>query len=215
MACAITMNYAEEAIGIAQAARRAGLPAAISFTVETDGRLPTGQTLAEAIDQVDAATSGAPTYYMINCAHPTHFQDALDDGGAWVQRIRGVRANASHMSHAELNESAELDVGDPAELGAQYAALKRRLESLNVMGGCCGTDARHIEQIALARRQRTRAAAAGRRRPRGREGLAIMSRTHGQVSCRQERTALAQNASLNFASQRRLHHCAAASIVPM
>lgn len=150
MACAVTMNYAEEAIGIARAARRAGLPSAVSFTVETDGRLPTGQTLAAAIEEVDAATAAAPRYYMINCAHPTHFAAALTGGGAWMERIRGVRANASRMSHAELNEAAELDVGDPAELGAQYAALKRALRNLTVMGGCCGTDTRHLEQIARA-----------------------------------------------------------------
>ena len=150
MVCAITMNYAEEAVGVAQAARSAGLPVAISFTVETDGRLPTGQTLRGAIEQVDAATSDFPSYYMINCAHPAHFQDVLVAGAPWVERIRGVRANASRKSHAELNESPELDVGDPVELGAQYGQLKQRLAQLNVMGGCCGTDHRHVEQIAEA-----------------------------------------------------------------
>ncbi|MBX3028407.1 homocysteine S-methyltransferase family protein [bacterium] len=150
MACAITMNYAEEAVGVARAARAAGLPAAISFTVETDGRLPTGQTLGDAIAQVDADTGRYPAYYMINCAHPTHFADALAPGAGWLDRIRGVRANASRMSHAELNEAPVLDVGNPAELGTQYAQLKQRLKGLTVMGGCCGTDTRHIEQIASA-----------------------------------------------------------------
>ena len=150
MVCAITMNYAEEAVGIARAARRAGLPVALSFTVETDGTLPTGQTLADAIAQVDRATSEYPSYYMINCAHPDHFAPALAKGGASLERIRGLRANASRMSHAELNESPTLDVGDPAELGRQYAELKRRLPRLNVMGGCCGTDERHVECIAAA-----------------------------------------------------------------
>jgi len=140
----------EEAVGIVRAATRAGLPVAISFTVETDGRLPTGQTLRAAIEGVDAATSRAPAYYMVNCAHPTHFADVLIDGERWVQRIRGVRANASRKSHAELNESAELDIGDPAELAAQHARLKRRLPHLSVMGGCCGTDVRHVERIAAA-----------------------------------------------------------------
>ena len=148
MVTAITMNYVEEAIGIARAAEHAGMPAAISFTVETDGRLPTGQTLRAAIEQVDAATSRYPAYYMINCAHPTHFEQVLAAGEPWVQRIRGVRANASPRSHAELNESPDLDSGDPAELGMQHAGLKRRHPQLNVMGGCCGTDHRHIEQIA-------------------------------------------------------------------
>ena len=150
MVCAITMNYAEEAVGIARAARQAKMPAAISFTVETDGRLPTGQTLKEAIEQVDRATSNYPCYYMINCAHPTHFQKVLTTEEPWVGRIRGLRANASRMSHTELNQATELDAGNPGELGQEYAQIKRKLRQLNVMGGCCGTDHRHIEQIASA-----------------------------------------------------------------
>jgi len=150
MVTAITMNYVEEAVGIARAAERAAMPVAISFTVETDGRLPTGQMLRAAIEQVDAATSRYPSYYMINCAHPTHFEHVLAEGGPWTQRIRGLRANASRKSHAELNESSELDMGVPVEFGMQHARLKRRLPQLNVMGGCCGTDHRHVEQIAAA-----------------------------------------------------------------
>jgi homocysteine S-methyltransferase len=150
MVCAITMNYAEEAAGIARAAQRAEVPVAISFTVETDGRLPTGQSLRAAIEHVEEATSKYPAYYMINCAHPTHFETVLPEREPWVERIRGLRANASRMSHAELNESPQLDVGDPTELGQDYARLKRRLAHLNVMGGCCGTDHRHVEQIASA-----------------------------------------------------------------
>jgi S-methylmethionine-dependent homocysteine/selenocysteine methylase len=143
------MNYSEEAIGIARAAKDAGLPVAISFTVETDGRLPTGQPLKEAIDQVDGATSSYPAYYMLNCAHPEHFQDVLQ--GSWTQRIRGLRANASRKSHAELTEATELDAGNPVELGWQYAELKRtHLPRLTVVGGCCGTDHRHVESIAAA-----------------------------------------------------------------
>jgi S-methylmethionine-dependent homocysteine/selenocysteine methylase len=150
MVTAITMNYVEEALGITRAAQRAGLPVAISFTVETDGRLPTGQALRAAIEQVDAETSSYPSYYMLNCAHPTHFEDVLVADQPWSKRIRGLRANASRKSHAELNESPELDIGDPAELGQQHAQLKRRLPQLNIMGGCCGTDHRHVEQIAIA-----------------------------------------------------------------
>ncbi len=147
---AITLNYVEEAIGIVRAARNAGMPMVISFTVETDGRLPTKDTLQAAIERVDTATAAYPAYYMINCAHPTHFERALDPKEAWVQRLRGLRANASRQSHAELNESPTLDTGDPVELGREYAALKQRLPRLNVMGGCCGTDHRHVEQIATA-----------------------------------------------------------------
>lgn len=147
---AITMNYVEEAIGIARAARAAGMPAVISFTVETDGRLPTGQPLGEAIEAVDAATDAYPAYFMINCAHPSHFRRVLEEGGAWVERIRGLRANASKKSHAELNESDTLDDGDPIELGHDHAALKPLLKNLAVLGGCCGTDHRHIEEICKA-----------------------------------------------------------------
>lgn len=150
MVCAITMNYVEEAVGIACAAQRADTPVAISFTVETDGKLPTGQTLKTALEQVDNATSGYPSYYMINCAHPTHFDGVLAEGEPWVKRIRGLRANASRMSHAQLNEAPELDAGNATEFGQEYADLKKRLPQLNVMGGCCGTDHRHIEQIASA-----------------------------------------------------------------
>lgn len=148
MVCAITMNYVDEAVGIARAARRVQMPVAISFTVETDGNLPTGQSLKTAIEQVDEATSSYPHYYMINCAHPTHFEHVLRDGGSWLDRLRGLRANASRKSHAELNDSPELDTGNPSELAMQYASLKKRLSHLNVMGGCCGTDHRHVEQIA-------------------------------------------------------------------
>ena len=150
MVCAITMNYSNEAIGVARAAKKAGMPVAISFTVETDGKLPTGQSLESAIGEVDAATSGCPAYYMINCAHPTHFDSVLATGSGWQKRIKGIRANASTRSHAELNEAPDLDDGNPAELGAQYADLARRLPGLNVMGGCCGTDHRHLEAIASA-----------------------------------------------------------------
>ena len=148
---AITMNYAAEAIGLARAAQKVALPVVISVTVETDGRLPTGQSLGEAIKQIDEATSAYPSYFMINCAHPTHFSGVVDGDEAWTSRIRGLRANASVMSHAELNEAAELDAGDPEALGRDYAALKRtKLKYLNVFGGCCGTDHRHVHQMALA-----------------------------------------------------------------
>ncbi|MDX2167794.1 MAG: homocysteine S-methyltransferase family protein [Deltaproteobacteria bacterium] len=146
---AITMTYAEEAIGVTRAARAAGMPVAISFTVETDGRLPSGETLAAAIARTDAATDAAPAYYMINCAHPTHFADALEDGD-WLTRLRGIRANASTKSHAELDAATELDIGSPSELGVHYKVLRRRLPHLTILGGCCGTDQRHIEAIAKA-----------------------------------------------------------------
>jgi S-methylmethionine-dependent homocysteine/selenocysteine methylase len=141
---AITMTYADEAVGIVRAATAAGLPVVISFTVETDGRLPSGQTLREAIEEVDARTDGAAAYFMINCAHPSHFEGVLEPGTAWTGRIRGLRANASKLSHAELDEAEELDEGNPDELASDYVALRERLPELHVLGGCCGTDHRHV-----------------------------------------------------------------------
>ena len=148
---AITINYAEEAVGITRAAKQMNIPVVISFTVETDGNLPTQQPLADAIRQVDDATSAYPAYFMINCAHPSHFDHVVHGDEPWVGRIRGLRANASKMSHTELNDAPELDAGNPTELGQAYAALRtHKLKRLNVMGGCCGTDHRHVEQIAIA-----------------------------------------------------------------
>ncbi|HYZ30304.1 MAG TPA: homocysteine S-methyltransferase family protein [Thermoleophilaceae bacterium] len=146
MVTALTMNYAEEAVGIARAAAAQGLPAVISFTVETDGRLPTGQRLGEAIDQVDSETGGSAAYFMVNCAHPTHFEHVLARGD-WRERVRGIRANASKMSHAELDEAEELDAGDPDDLAAGYARLREHLPNLCVLGGCCGTDRRHVAAV--------------------------------------------------------------------
>jgi S-methylmethionine-dependent homocysteine/selenocysteine methylase len=157
---AITMTNTNEAIGVSRAARAADIPTVISFTVETDGRLPTGEHLKDAIAAVDQATGNGPAYFMINCAHPTHFETILE--GDWVQRLRGIRANASRCSHAELNEAQYLDDGDPVELGQQYRDLRRRFTHINVLGGCCGTDHRHIEQISSACRVAARSVASGR-----------------------------------------------------
>jgi S-methylmethionine-dependent homocysteine/selenocysteine methylase len=142
----MTMTYADEAAGVALAARDLAIPAVVSFTVETDGRLPSGQPLGEAIEQVDALTGGSPAYYMVNCAHPTHFEGVLD--GPWCERIGALRANASTMSHAELDEAEKLDEGDPDDLAVRYAALRERLPRLRVLGGCCGTDHRHVAAIS-------------------------------------------------------------------
>jgi homocysteine S-methyltransferase len=147
---AFTLTYPEEAAGIARATAARGMPVAISFTVETDGKLPSGDTIRSAIEQVDEATGGAPAYYMINCAHPLHFEEAIGSGEAWVDRIRGIRANASTMSHAELDAATELDAGDPQDLGRRYRGLRRRLSRFSIMGGCCGTDHRHVAAICEA-----------------------------------------------------------------
>jgi S-methylmethionine-dependent homocysteine/selenocysteine methylase len=149
MVSAITMTYPDEAIGIARAAKSVNLPAVISFTVETDGLLPCGIPIGDAIEQVDRATDGELAYYMLNCAHPTHFLDHLDTGAAWASRIKGIRANASKLSHAELDAATELDRGDIAELGRLYARVQSGVD-LRVIGGCCGTDHEHVASMAMS-----------------------------------------------------------------
>lgn len=145
---AITMTYMEEAAGVAEAARAARMPVVISFTVETDGRLPSGQALGDAIESVDGATASYPVYYMVNCAHPTHFSDVLEGSPTWAGRLGGVRANASTMSHSELDNAEELDAGDPLDLAARYQQLRVQVPALRVLGGCCGTDHTHIDAIS-------------------------------------------------------------------
>ncbi len=149
MITALTFTQSDEAIGVVRAARNVGLPAVVSFTVETDGRLPTGQSLGEAIRAVDEATDAAVAYFMVNCAHPDHFFHVLDESD-WARRIHGVRCNASRLSHAELDECEVLDPGDPDELAAQYKSLVGSMPWLNVFGGCCGSDLRHVRKIAAA-----------------------------------------------------------------
>lgn len=152
---ALTMTNPAEATGIVDAARAAGMPVVISFTTETDGTLPNGAPLAEGIAAVDRDTGGYPAYYMINCAHPTHFASVLDPAAPWAGRVRGVRANASKLSHADLDAADALDAGDPDELAADYRALRRILPGLTVLGGCCGTDDRHIAAISACVREGT------------------------------------------------------------
>ena len=147
---AFTLTNVNEAIGVARGAEAAGMPCVISFTLETDGRLPTGESLAAAIASVDRETNEGPVYYMINCAHPDHFGDALDQDAGWMKRVRGLRANASRIIHAELDNSTALDAGDPKELGELYAELLRRFPLINVLGGCCGTDHRHVACISAS-----------------------------------------------------------------
>lgn len=144
---AITMGYLEEATGITLAAKEQNIPVVISFTVETDGKLPSGISLAEAIKENDLLTENYPAYYMVNCAHPNHFSNKLETSESWVWRIKGVRANSSLKSHAELDESETLDAGDKTLLASCYSYLDRLLPELRVIGGCCGTDHSHIERV--------------------------------------------------------------------
>jgi homocysteine S-methyltransferase len=147
---AMTLNYSDEAIGLIRAARSRHMPIEISFTVATDGRLPTGDRLPDVIERCDQETDGFAKGYMINCAHPSHFAHIIERDQTWLQRLSGIRANASKMGHAELNNSVELDDGDPVELAAEIRALAELATELNVFGGCCGTDHRHIGEIARA-----------------------------------------------------------------
>ncbi len=149
MVAGVTFTQSDEAIGLVRAAQAANIPAAISFTVETDGRLPTGQSLSDAINAVDAATDSAAAYFGVNCAHPDHFFDVMEEG-KWSRRIRLLRCNASRQSHEELDACEVLDDGDPAELGQQYRELTERMPWINIFGGCCGTDLRHVSSIARA-----------------------------------------------------------------
>lgn len=144
-----TLAYAAEAIGVVRSARCFNLPVVISFTLETNGKLPTGSTLKDAMSEVDAATNGYAAYFMINCAHPDHF-NAILDGGDWMQRLKGIVANASKCSHAELDEAKELDDGNPIELAEQLADIRQRFPQIKVLGSCCGTDMRHMAKIADA-----------------------------------------------------------------
>ncbi|MDF1811649.1 MAG: homocysteine S-methyltransferase family protein [Verrucomicrobiales bacterium] len=147
---AMTLSYPGEAIGIIEAARACHMPVTISFTVETDGRLPNGEPLAEAIDKCDSETGDYATGYMINCAHPTHFAETFRGGGDWINRIRGIRANASTMSHEELDQSETLDRGTPQNLASEMAELLDVAPGIQIIGGCCGTDFEHIREIAAA-----------------------------------------------------------------
>ena len=147
---ALTLTNVAEAIGFVRAASEQSVPAVVSFTVETDGRLPSGMGLADAIAVVDAETDGSAEYFMINCAHPDHFAPVLASGATTLGRVRGIRANASRLSHAELDEASVLDDGDPTEFGEQLAALRAADAQVGVLGGCCGTDVRHIAAIAAA-----------------------------------------------------------------
>jgi S-methylmethionine-dependent homocysteine/selenocysteine methylase len=149
MVTALTFTQSDEAIGAVRAAGKVNLPIVVSFTVETDGCLPTGQSLQEAIETVDSATDSAASYFMVNCAHPDHFFSKLEDKD-WARRIRGLRCNASRMSHAELDECETLDDGDPIELASQYKEIAIKMPWLNVFGGCCGSDLRHVAAISKA-----------------------------------------------------------------
>ena len=150
---ALTLTDTGEALGVVAAARDVGIPVAISFTVETDGKLPGGKTLMEAVAEADA--DGGPDYFFVNCAHPEHIARGLGLDGFWRDRVHGLRVNASTLSHEELDAMTELDDGDPQALATAHARLERSLPAVRIVGGCCGTDARHVSALW---RRRARAA---------------------------------------------------------
>lgn len=154
MVSALTFTNASEALGFVRAANRFDLPTVMSFTVETDGKLPSGESLAEAIQLVDQGSDGGPRYYMLNCAHPSHFRHVLNDED-WTRRLGGIRCNASRCSHAELDNAEQLDRGDPQELASAYTELLSDMPWLSVFGGCCGSDIEHVTAIAASLRGRT------------------------------------------------------------
>jgi homocysteine S-methyltransferase len=143
---AMTFSSVEEAIGLARAAKAAEMPVVVSFIVGRGGRLLGGETIEEAFTRVDAATGSAPAYYMINCTHPTEFVPGLTDG-VWTKRLGGFLPNAVAMETLDLCKLGHLEDGDPAELGGQMAELAKWFPHVNVWGGCCGTDGRHIGEI--------------------------------------------------------------------
>ena len=157
---AMTFSSVDEAIGVARAAKSVGIPVVISFLLARGGRLKGGETLEEAITRVDSATDDAPAYYMINCTHPTEFEPALTTG-KWISRLGGFMPNAVAMETLDLCKLGHLEDGDPVELGAQMGALAQRFPHINVWGGCCGTDGRHIGEITRQVREVRQGVACG------------------------------------------------------
>lgn len=144
LATAYTLSTVAEAVGIVRAAHDVTLPVGISFTVETDGRLPDGTPLGDAVGSLDTATAAGAAHLLVNCAHPDHVGPGLDAAAPWAQRIAGLRVNSSRLSHAELDEAEELDEGDLADLARTTRDLAAALPGVRIVGGCCGTDARHV-----------------------------------------------------------------------
>lgn len=148
MAVAATFNNIPESIGVIRAANRMGIPIGVSLTLTPEGRLRSGPTLREAVETIDEVTGGAAEWFGTNCAHPLEFEPALDDAGPWLDRLRYVRPNAAKMDKLALCELGHLEDGDPVELGEQMGEVARRFPRADILGGCCGTDERHLSEIA-------------------------------------------------------------------
>ncbi len=147
LAWAVTFNNPAEARGVVRAAREIGVPLALSFSLTSSSRLASGQTLAEAVQSVDAASDGYPAFYALNCSHPLEFEPALTPG-AWQDRLRCIRPNAARIDKIALCKLGHLEEGDPHELGRQMADVARRFPQMDIWGGCCGTCESHLEEIA-------------------------------------------------------------------
>ena len=148
MAVAATFNNIPEAIGVIRAAKGAGMPIGVSLTLTPEGRLRSGPTLREAVETVDEVTAGAAAWFGTNCSHPLEFEPAIADAGPWLDRLRYIRPNAAKMDKIALCSLGHLEDGDPEELGEQMGDVVRRLPRADIIGGCCGTDERHLSEIA-------------------------------------------------------------------
>jgi homocysteine S-methyltransferase len=147
LAHALTFNNIPESIGVARAAAKIGVPLGISLRLDSSSKLNSGPSLVEAITAIDKETDQSPEFYSINCSHPLEYEPAIEPGD-WINRVRGVRPNASKLEKIALCQIGHLEEGDPVELGEQCGDLARRYPHMDLWGGCCGTWNRHLEEIA-------------------------------------------------------------------
>lgn len=147
LALAMTFNNIPESIGVARAAAKIGVPLGISLSLDSTSRLNSGPGLAEAITVIDAEVNQSPEFYSINCSHPVEYEPAIVPGD-WIDRVRGVRPNASKMEKIALCQIGHLEQGDPVELGELCGDLARRYPHMDIWGGCCGTWNTHLDEIA-------------------------------------------------------------------
>ncbi|HSP29842.1 MAG TPA: homocysteine S-methyltransferase family protein [Ilumatobacteraceae bacterium] len=145
---AMTFNSVPEAVGVARAAADAGLPASISFTLDSNHRLHSGPTLRDAVESVDAECGDArPAFYGINCSHPLEFLPAIEPG-SWFERVRCLRPNAAMMDKIALCTLGHLESGDPVDLGRRMGEIAQQHPHIDIWGGCCGTWETHLDEIA-------------------------------------------------------------------
>jgi S-methylmethionine-dependent homocysteine/selenocysteine methylase len=144
----LTFNNIPESIGVIRAGVAAGLPVGVSLSLTTEGRLRSGPSLREAIEAIEEATDGAAAWFGTNCAHPVEFEPAFADAGSWFDRLRYIRPNAAKMDKIALCSLGHLEDGDPVELGGEMGEIARRFPRADILGGCCGTDERHLSEIA-------------------------------------------------------------------